>query len=437
MAQSMVASATELRKHWRMLGETIGNRQAGSDEEQQAANYIEKQFKRFGLANIHQHRFDFPNSTSVTHTAKVAVRGGTWRNLKSGPFTYSADTATKGVTGALAYLEDGSPLNFKQNLKGKVGVLIGSLSLVDEELKQRLRQSKLAALLAVDARTPHNWRVPAGAAPQWMQNYDLPTVGIPFLEATTLLRQMPLKANVTVKSRTFPDTSQNVIGEVVGRKHPDQVIIVCGHHDCVWGTVGADDNGSGVIFTLELARLFAKTRPLRTIRFISYGVEERLSVGAYAYFRSLTPRQRKELIFCLNADGIADHLGPDLVRVTGNPGVEKIIAHHWQRCGHPTQVQTELSPFSDHIAANFSGAPSVFLGRSGLSWKLHSVHDNLDNVSVPVISRTIQTSAKLLKKIANTQHLPFRSKLSPHVQRQVQAMAKKFYHHPWSPQQFR
>ena len=74
MAQNMTASATELRKHWKMLAETIGNRQAGTKEEQQAADYIEKQFKRFGLANVHQHRFDFPNSTSTTYSAKDPVQ---------------------------------------------------------------------------------------------------------------------------------------------------------------------------------------------------------------------------------------------------------------------------------------------------------------------------------------------------------------------------
>ena len=76
-----------------------------------------------------------------------------------------------------------------------------------------------------------------------------------------------------------PDGVQkNVIGEVVGTKQPEQVIVVSSHHDTVPGSVGADDNASGVVFVLELARIFAKYQPKRTIRFVSYGVEERLSV---------------------------------------------------------------------------------------------------------------------------------------------------------------
>ena len=57
-------------------------------------------------------------------------------------------------------------------------------------------------------------------------------------------RLMRLETNFTVQGGILPDTRQNVSGETVDNKYPDQVIIVCGHYDCIWGNVGEDDNGN-------------------------------------------------------------------------------------------------------------------------------------------------------------------------------------------------
>lgn len=66
----------------------------------------------------------------------------------------------------------------------------------------------------------------------------------------------------------------NVIGEL-GSPHPDaEVTVVGAHYDSVIGTVGANDNASGVAALLELARLLA-VRPLaRRVRFVAFANEE-------------------------------------------------------------------------------------------------------------------------------------------------------------------
>ncbi len=436
MPTRMNPSTDRMRRHWRVLCDEIGNRLCGTTGEQRAADYIEQRMRSYGLDAVHQHRFDFPNSTCRKHELKVRS-GGRWRRVaNTGPFAYSNSTPADGVSGPLAYLQDGSEVNFKQNLRGKIGLLVGSLSLFDEKLKARLRRAKVKALLTVDARVPYRWPLAAGAAPQWIENFQIPTICVPFLEAVDLIRQMPLEARVTVNARVMPGRSQNVVGEITGSKHPDQVVIVSGHHDCVWGNTGADDNGSGVVFTLELAKLLAGTCPRRTLRFISYGVEERLSVGSYLYAQSLSASQRKQIVFALNADGIGDHMGPDELRVTGTPGLEKLAGEHWRRCGHPANVLREVTPFSDQFPINVCGAPSIFLGRAGMMWKLHSTHDNFEHVDLDVMRRTITTSAKFLQRIANAPRLPFPRSLAPDIAREVRSIAKYYFHHPWSPDTF-
>ena len=72
----------------------------------------------------------------------------------------------------------------------------------------------------------------------------------------------------------------NLITEIKGAKHPEQIVIVGAHYDSEGDsdTPAANDNGSGVAATLALARRIAasnRERPLsRTIRFVMFVNEE-------------------------------------------------------------------------------------------------------------------------------------------------------------------
>ncbi|HEX8618193.1 MAG TPA: M28 family peptidase [Thermoanaerobaculia bacterium] len=66
----------------------------------------------------------------------------------------------------------------------------------------------------------------------------------------------------------------NVIVEVRGTTKPDEIVVIGAHYDCVTGTVGADDNASGVAALLALARQFVNVKPARTLRFVAFANEE-------------------------------------------------------------------------------------------------------------------------------------------------------------------
>lgn len=66
----------------------------------------------------------------------------------------------------------------------------------------------------------------------------------------------------------------NLEAELPGRSATAGMIIVGAHYDSVYGSPGADDNGSGTAALLEIARLL-KGRPLsRTVRFVLFVNEE-------------------------------------------------------------------------------------------------------------------------------------------------------------------
>ncbi len=123
------------------------------------------------------------------------------------------------------------------------------------------------------------------------KNFSAPLKNIAFGLATDLVR------------REAP--AANVVGVLAGSepKLQDEVIVLGAHYDHLGrggqgslaaraGEIhhGADDNASGVAGLLELARLFAATRPRRTLVFIAFsGEEEGLLGSAYYVNHPLVP----------------------------------------------------------------------------------------------------------------------------------------------------
>ena len=437
------ASKSIIARHWQVLCEQIGHRTAGSKGESKAADYIEESLLRLGLDQVERQEFEFPNSSSSHCSLKVAQRASkrAARRIHSvRPRTYGVSTPGKSVRGPLAYLQSGLPLDFEQSLQGKIGLLIGPFALADEKVKRRAMRSGLKALLCVDMRVPFGWPTSIGAAPQWMDSFTLPSAGISYLDAIELVEQMPLRAELAIRSKCFPSVSQNIVAEIRGSQRPDEVIVVSGHHDCVEENVGADDNGSGVIFVLELARIFSQRRPKRTLRLVSYGVEERLSIGSYLYMRSLSPRQQRQIKLVVNTDSISSTVGKDVVRVTGTRQMEEMVRRVWQSQNHPAEISARVHAYSDHFPLNIIGAPSISLGRPGIEgggcWQLHSPHDTVEHVSAAVLARTIDTSVRLLTRVANAEKLPFARRIEPKLAREVATIARDVYYHPWLPEEF-
>jgi hypothetical protein len=78
----------------------------------------------------------------------------------------------------------------------------------------------------------------------------------------------------TQRFNAAPGEVRNIEVEVAGAQRAREIIVVGAHYDSVAGAPGANDNGSGVAATLELARLFRQERPARTLRFVLFVNEE-------------------------------------------------------------------------------------------------------------------------------------------------------------------
>lgn len=97
--------------------------------------------------------------------------------------------------------------------------------------------------------------------------------------------------------------ADNVIGERVGTD-PSRVVIVAAHYDAVSGTRGADDNATGVVGVLGVARALAAVPTEATIRFVTFCFEEEGMVGSDHYVGSLDGEARRRIVGVFNLEMI-------------------------------------------------------------------------------------------------------------------------------------
>ncbi|HEU5218552.1 MAG TPA: M28 family peptidase [Gemmatimonadales bacterium] len=82
--------------------------------------------------------------------------------------------------------------------------------------------------------------------------------------------------------------SHNVVGEIRGTSHPDEIVLIGAHYDSWDLGGGALDNGANAMMILDIARQMKRLgiRPGRTIRFVLWSGEELGMYGSWGYTRT-------------------------------------------------------------------------------------------------------------------------------------------------------
>jgi carboxypeptidase Q len=190
------------------------------------------------------------------------------------------------------------------------------------------RQGAIACLIrsvgGADYRLPHTGqtdyandapKIPAGAVTA--EDADL---------IADLVRQGPVKMKLVLTPQTLPDVeSANVIGDIKGSEHPEQVIVVSGHLDSWDLGTGAIDDGAGVAVSMEVANLIQKLqlKPKRTIRVIAWMNEENGLAGSKQYAKD-HEKEWMNHFAAMETDGGAGH--PLGINIKGKPEIKKLLA---------------------------------------------------------------------------------------------------------------
>ncbi|MBI5386581.1 MAG: M28 family peptidase [Verrucomicrobia bacterium] len=429
---SLQPSSPRLREHWEALCSRIGERRAGSAGELASAEYIAGQWRKAGLANVHTE--PFPCVTVVSSRAEIRV--GDDRKFQSLPARVLAGSPSTPndavVEGELAWVEmpEQAERMFTPALKGKIVVLVGPTP-TRADLHQRLVKARPAAVIHVDDRLPFEWVKDDGVYPTWVQRYGMPpTVAVPFRLAWEFRKQGATRARVRIVVKLRQGESQNVVAEVPGRHAELPLVLLGAHHDTQCHNIGADDNASGVVALLELASLLAGTKPLRTIRLVSFGAEEQLSVGSARYVVAHR-RELRSVGVVLNLDSVASVLGHHWLIRGGTAAFGGWLREALARRSLETVEKPAPMPFADHFPFSVFGVPAVTFYRpnmdSGMRWQHHGVHDNLDNVSVPELARVVQAVGGVALDLAQANRWPFPRGLDPSQRTETMRLARDLF----------
>ncbi len=115
---------------------------------------------------------------------------------------------------------------------------------------------------------------------------------------------LPVTCSLTTYGTMLPDTiAHNIIGELKGTEHPEQIITVGGHLDSWYPAEGANDDGTGIVQTIEVLRVLRALnyQPKHTIHFVLFANEENGTRGAKQYADE-AKHNNEQHIFALESD---------------------------------------------------------------------------------------------------------------------------------------
>ncbi|MEO7801809.1 MAG: M28 family peptidase [Ginsengibacter sp.] len=134
----------------------------------------------------------------------------------------------------------------------------------------------------------------------------IPAVAISTNDAEWLSKMLSNSKVVTASFKTYckqlPDVKgYNVVGEIRGSQFPKEIITVGGHLDSWDLAEGANDDGSGVVQSVEVLRALKKAGTFRTVRAVAFANEEISGTGADAYLAQ-AKKNNEQHIFALESD---------------------------------------------------------------------------------------------------------------------------------------
>ena len=221
----------------------------------------------------------------------------------------------------------------------------------------------------------------------------------------------PVRVRLSSTAHTYDTVSQNVIGDIVGRSRPDEVIVLGSHMDSWDLGTGAIDDGAGGAITLGAAKAIAESgrRPARTIRVVLYGSEEVAQPtdtgnGGGAYLRGIGTAVETHIIA-----GESD-FGADRVYALGlPPGAQtsdfaKAAARVLYPIGVLASADPELHGGADVGPLAEAGVPVFGLSQDGTRYfdLHHTADDTLNKIDPEQMSQNVAAWAALVWLIADS-----------------------------------
>lgn len=237
------------------------------------------------------------------------------------------------------------------------------------------------------------------------------------LAVATWIKDQYLRFGITnahLFSYDWQNTTQyDAVATIIGSVYPDIYIVVGGHHDSITYdnplvfAPGADDNASGTVAAIEMARVMMATgfQPRCSIRFMSYSAEE---FGLYGsqYYAQFAVDNNLNIRLMVNHDMISNnHLGNSFALLNPYDGS---FDQALEAAGVISQY-TDLTPFwgylnsagSDSYSFWQQGYPAIYFDEYDFSPNYHSNTDITANIDANFCAKIIRASTATTAIYAN------------------------------------
>lgn len=391
----------------------IGPRLAGSDAEARAREWAAAMLRRQGFQNVRIETFTEPYWERVSERASIVTANGSQR-LVVVTLGGSGSTPEGGVEADVVRFPSIAALTAApaESVRGRI-VFIDEVTnrtqdgsgygagVAKRGLCAPIAQGKgAAACLIRSVGTDSHRFAHQGGPSRGRDGATLPAAALSPPDAdqvVRLLRRGPVRVHLEITVKTAENvTSGNVIGEIVGRERPDEIVVIGGHLDSWDQGTGAIDDGAGVAITTAAARLIRDLprRPRRTIRVVLWGSEETGVHGGGAYARAHAAELPKHIV------GAESDFGADVVyRLSTNFGEGALpYARAMQRAMAPLAIN--LGPNTAGGGADVGGmraggVPVADLDQNGWDYfdYHHTPDDTLDKIDRAKLNQNVAAYA--------------------------------------------
>lgn len=282
------------------LTDHIGKRLSGSPQLNTAVEWGAELMRRAGLQNVQVQPVMVPHWVRGNESASITYKGeaGTiTKPLHMIGLGMSVGTPQAGVTAPAVFVHDFAELDAlpADQVKGKIvvynpgwhGYGIGSMYRTGGPSRAA---AKGAVAVLVRSATGLAMQIPHTGAMRYDPSQPkIPAAAISVEDALLierLAKEGPVQVHLQMDAHMEPEVrAGNVIGEIPGSEHPEQVVVLGGHIDSWDVGQGAQDDGSGIMATFEAVSLLHKLglKPKRTIRIVFWVNEENGGAGGRAY----------------------------------------------------------------------------------------------------------------------------------------------------------
>jgi hypothetical protein len=400
------------------LCDEVGPRMAGTPGDKAAVAWALRTMPQLGLTNVRAEK------VRVTHWERGDARADLVSPV-SQPLTAAALGGSVGTPagGVQAEVVEAASLDALQTMspadvRGKIVFLNPTVRRArdgagyGEAVRNRLSGAREAARLGAVAMllrsigTDHDRLAHTGA--KLKDDHEIPAAALAAPDAELLHRVLAEKKAARVRlalgARTVGEAeSANVVGEVPGREHPEEIVLVGAHLDSWDLGTGAIDDGAGVAIALETGRLIASRpqRPRRTVRVVLFANEEHGLDGAREYARAHSAEVP------LHVAATEADFGPDAVyavRWQGDPTARPRFADV-ARLLAPLGVEEQDGPAhggADVGPLKEQGVPVLELRQDGTRYFdiHHTANDTLDKIDPGVLAQAAAAFATAVWAVA-------------------------------------